>query len=65
MADSELVSGGMKLAPSALVSGGYFLGISWDNWVLIATFIYTVLQIGDWFYSKYSLWKEKKRGKTQ
>lgn len=64
MVDSELINSGVKLAPSALVSGGYFLGISWDNWVLIATFIYTVLQIGDWFYNKFTLWKEKKRGKS-
>lgn len=60
MVDSELVGTGMKLAPSAIVSGGYFLGISWENWVLIATFVYTVLQIGDWFYNKYKLWREKR-----
>lgn len=59
MVNSELVDNGVKLAPPALVSGGYFLGISWDNWVLIATFIYTVLQIGDWFYTKYTIWREK------
>lgn len=59
MINSELVDNGVKLAPPALVSGGYFLGISWDNWVLIATFIYTVLQIGDWFYTKYAIWRNK------
>ncbi|QBQ76602.1 class II holin [Escherichia phage vB_EcoP-G3A1] len=59
MINSELVDNGVKLAPPALVSGGYFLGISWDNWVLIATFIYTVLQIGDWFYTKYTIWRNK------
>lgn len=53
MINSELVNSGVKFAPPALVSGGYFLGISWNDWVLIATFIYTVLQIGDWFYAKY------------
>lgn len=57
MINSELVDNGVKLAPPALVSGGYFLGISWDNWVLIATFIYTVLQIGDWFYTKHTIWR--------
>lgn len=60
MVNSELVDNGMKLAPPALVSGGYFLGISWDNWVLIATFIYTVLQIGDWFYIKFKIWRKKR-----
>ena len=60
MINSELVDSGVKLAPPALVSGGYFLGISWDNWVLIATFIYTVLQIGDWFYNKFKIWREKR-----
>ncbi|MGG6106801.1 hypothetical protein ACQSFF_22710 [Salmonella enterica] len=60
MINSELVDNGVKLAPPALVSGGYFLGISWDNWVLIATFIYTVLQIGDWFYTKYTIWRKKR-----
>lgn len=64
MINSELVDNGMKLTPPALVSGGYFLGISWDNWVLIATFIYTVLQIGDWFYIKFKIWR-KKRERTQ
>lgn len=61
MVNSELVDAGVKLTPSAMVTTGYFLGISWENWVLIATFIYTVLQIGDWFYTKYTAWKEKKR----
>lgn len=60
MINSELVDNGVKLAPPALVSGGYFLGISWDNWVLIATFTYTVLQIGDWFYTKYTIWRKKR-----
>lgn len=60
MINSELVDNGVKLAPPALVSGGYFLGVSWDNWVLIATFIYTVLQIGDWFYTKYTIWRKKR-----
>lgn len=60
MINSELVDNGVKLAPPALVSGGYFLGISWDNWVLIATFIYTMLQIGDWFYTKYTIWRKKR-----
>lgn len=64
MINSELVDSGVKLAPPALVSGGYFLGISWDNWVLIATFIYTVLQIGDWFYTKIKLWR-RGRERTQ
>lgn len=59
MINSELVDSGVKLAPPALVSGGYFLGISWNDWVLIATFIYTVLQIGDWFYVKYKARKKK------
>lgn len=56
MLNSELIDT-VKTAPPVVVSGGYFLGVSWDNWVLIATFVYTVLQIGDWLYSKYKLWK--------
>lgn len=64
MVNSELVDSGVKLAPPALVSGGYFLGISWNDWVLIATFIYTVLQIGDWFYVKYKARRDK-RERTQ
>lgn len=59
MINSELVDSGVKLAPPALVSGGYFLGISWNDWVLIATFVYTVLQIGDWFHVKYKARKKK------
>ncbi|HDT3156453.1 TPA: hypothetical protein QHL90_004277 [Escherichia coli] len=46
MINSELVDNGVKLAPPALVSGGYFLGISWDNWLVIMTLIYTVMQNG-------------------
>lgn len=57
MINSELVDTGVKMAPPVLISGGYFLGISWENWVLIATFVYTVLQIGDWFYTKIKLWR--------
>lgn len=64
MINSELVDSGVKLAPPALVSGGYFLGISWNDWVLIATFIYTVLQIGDWFYVKNKARRDK-RERTQ
>lgn len=65
MIDSELVGTGVKLAPSAIVSGGYFLGVSWENWVLIATFIYTMLQIADWFHTKFKTWKEAKRERNK
>lgn len=60
MIDSELIGTAMKAAPPVLVSSGYFLGISWEQWVLIVTFIYTLLQIGDWVAAKIKLWRGKK-----
>lgn len=60
MLDSELINTTVKAAPPVVVSSGYFLGISWENWVLIATFVYTMLQIGDWFYNKWKLWRAKR-----
>lgn len=62
MIDSQLVDTGLKVAPPVLVSGGHFLGITWEQWVYIATFVYTVLQIGDWCYSKYKAWRTKRGG---
>lgn len=60
MIDSELISTGMKAAPPVLVSSGYFLGISWEQWVLILTAVYTLLQIGDWVWEKIKMWRAKR-----
>lgn len=60
MIDSETVSTAMKVAPPVVVSSGHFLGISWEQWVFILTAIYTLLQIGDWVWTKYKAYKEKR-----
>lgn len=62
MLDSELTGTLVKATPPLMVTGGYFLGISWQDWVLIATFIYTCLQIGDWVFTKIKLWRAKHNG---
>lgn len=61
MLDSGLVDTTLKTAPPVVVSSGYFLGVSWDNWVLILTAIYTALQIGEWVWNKVKIFKEKRR----
>lgn len=61
MVNSELVDKGVKLAPPALVSGGYFLGISWDNWLVIMTLIYTVMQMGWFIYEKIQTIKRRRK----
>lgn len=61
MINSELVDSGVKLAPPALVSGGYFLGISWDNWLVITTLIYTVMQMGWFIYEKTRTIKQRRK----
>ncbi|URY99293.1 class II holin [Escherichia phage 6948] len=63
MINSELVDSGVKLAPPALVSGGYFLGISWDNWLVIMTLIYTVMQMGWFIYEKVQTIKKRRKAK--
>lgn len=47
----------LKALPPAVVSSTTLFGISWNNWVLILTAIYTMLQIGDWVYTKFKLWR--------
>lgn len=63
MINSELVDNGVKLAPPALVSGGYFLGISWDNWLVIMTLIYTVMQMSWFVYEKIQTIKKRRKAK--
>lgn len=63
MINSELVDSGVKLAPPALVSGGYFLGISWDNWLVIMTLIYTIMQMGWFIYEKARTIKQRRKDK--
>lgn len=63
MINSELVDSGVKLAPPVLVSGGYFLGISWDNWLVIMTLIYTVMQMGWFIYEKVQTIKKGRKAK--
>lgn len=43
------------------VSIGTLFGISWSDWVLILTAVYTLMQIGDWVYNKIKLWRASKR----
>lgn len=63
MIESETLSTVVKVAPPIAVSGGHFLGISWEQWVYILTAVYTLLQIGDWFWIKFKAWRDK-RGRS-
>lgn len=47
------------------VSLGTLFGISWSDWVLILTAVYTLMQIGDWVYNKIKLWRASKREHAQ
>lgn len=51
-----------KLAPQGVVlGGGYFLGISWEEWVYVLTAIYTAAQLVWFVVEKFSIVKEKRR----
>ena len=64
MINSEVVGTGAKLAPSAIVSSGYFLGVSWDTWLVIATLVYTLLQIGWFVYEKFKILKDRRKDRV-
>ena len=61
MITSNVVSETTKWAPSAIVTSTTLLGISYEHWVYILTAIYTILQIGDWIYTKIKLWRKRER----
>lgn len=42
-----------KAAPPVSITGLTLAGVSLNEWVLIATLLYTVLQIGWFIYSKF------------
>lgn len=62
MLDQEPTSTILKNAPSAIVAGGYFMGISWSDWVAILTIIWILIQMGDWLWKKIKLWRDKRVG---
>jgi hypothetical protein len=49
---SEHVAGAIKATPPAAVTGLSLAGVTLNEWVMIATLIYTVMQIGWFIYSK-------------
>lgn len=60
MLDQEPTATLMKNAPAFVVTGGYFMGIPWSDWVAILTVIWILIQIGDWVWKKIKLWREKR-----
>lgn len=54
-------SNGTSLLLPTGVSVGTLFGISWSDWVLILTAVYTLMQIGDWVYTKIKIWRASKR----
>lgn len=56
----EYTAAAGKASPPLLVSGAAVAGISLQDWVLIATLVYTVLQIGVLIYGF-----AKKRGRDR
>lgn len=64
MVDSDIINDTLKWVPGGIVTSTTLLGISWENWVYILTAIYTMLQIGDWVWTRVIGWREK-RERTQ
>ena len=53
MIDHEIVNEAVKASPPITVVGLSLGGIALQDWVLIATLIYTLLQTGWFIYSKF------------
>lgn len=64
MLDQEPAGTIMKNAPSLVVTGGFFMGIPWSDWVAILTILWILIQMGDWVWKKIKQWREK-RGFTK
>lgn len=60
MFDKEPTGTILKNVPSITVAGGYFMGISWSDWVAILTIIWILIQMGDWLWKKIKLWRDKR-----
>lgn len=60
MLDQEPAGTILKNTPTLVVTGGYFLGIPWSDWVAILTIIWILIQMGDWVWKKIKLWREKR-----
>lgn len=50
---AELLSEAGKSAPSLTVAGLSLGGVTLSDWVLLATLLYTLLQMGWFVYSKF------------
>jgi hypothetical protein len=61
MIDHEMTSEALKASPPVTVVGLSLGGVSLQDWVLIATLIYTLLQTGWFIYSKF-IRKAKREG---
>lgn len=55
----EYVVGAVKVSPPVAVSGSVIMGMELQDWVLVATLIYTVLQIA---ITVHRFFKDKDRG---
>lgn len=63
---TQLVDGGLRVAPPLTVSAASFMGLGLEEWMYIATISYTVLQgsflVYKWRQS-HRKYKEKKNGR--
>ena len=64
---TQVVDGGLRVAPPVGVSAASFLGLGMEDWMYVATITYTVLQ-GSFLIYKWRLahrkHKERKNGRT-
>lgn len=62
---TQLVDGGLRVAPPVTLSAASIMGLGLDEWMYIATILYTVLQ-GSYLVYKWrrshKIYKEKKNG---
>lgn len=64
---TQVVDGGLRVAPPVTVSAASIMGLGLDEWMYIATILYTVLQ-GSYLVYKWrrshKRYKEKRDGRT-
>lgn len=59
---SELVTEATKAAPALTVGGLTLFGVGLSDWVLLATLIYTVLQVGFLLRDKWYMPRKVRNG---
>lgn len=58
MQKNEVMSEALKSAPSVSIAGATVLGASLEEWVLVLTAIYTLLQLAYFVRTRYKEYKD-------